>query len=121
MTYEYKVGLIMDEGEFVLGSLRKGLVDIPTSFSLLANRPNPMNGETEILYALSSDAETSLKIFDVTGSLVKTLVNSNIEAGYHSAIWKGINEAGTKVANGVYFYRLTAGDFTQSRKLVVLR
>ncbi|MCH7761366.1 T9SS type A sorting domain-containing protein [candidate division TA06 bacterium] len=121
-NYEYKIGLVMANGKEILsGSLRKQMRGTPNSFQLLANSPNPLNGSTEIRYALSSDAETSLKIYDVSGSLVKTLVNSTVDAGYHSAVWDATNKAGQKVANGVYFYRLTVGDFAQSRKMVVLR
>ena len=122
ITYQYKLGLVMEDGnELTLGPLSMGKKALPTSYSLLGNRPNPMNGETEIRFAIPSDSRVSLKVYDVKGSLVKTIVDETIEAGYHSAIWNGMSESGQSVSNGIYFYRLTAGDFKESRKMVVLR
>jgi hypothetical protein len=121
VTYEYKFGIILPDGEEATFPLTVGPNVRPTSATLLANVPNPMNTETVIRYGLPADADVSLKVYDLTGSLVKTLVNGSVDAGYYSALWNGTNEAGQTVANGVYFYRLTAGDFSQSRKMVVLR
>ncbi|TET45302.1 T9SS type A sorting domain-containing protein [candidate division TA06 bacterium] len=121
-TYAYKFGVIDENGkETVFGPMTAAITRRPTSVSLMPGVPNPMNSETVIRYTITNESEVSLKVYDVTGSVVKTLVNESVPAGYHSAVWNGTNDAGNKVASGVYFYRLTAGDFNQSRKLVVLR
>jgi hypothetical protein len=122
MAYQYKFGIILPSGrEAVFGPMMVRPTRGPAYASLLTGAPNPLRTETAIRYAIAADAEVSLKIYDVTGALVKILVNESVEAGYHSVLWDGTNETGNTVANGVYFYRLTAGDFNQSRKLVVLR
>lgn len=121
-TYAYKFGIIDETGkETVVGPMTATITRRPTSVSLMPGVPNPMSSEATIRYTLSKSADVTLKVYDVTGSVVKTLVNESVEAGHHSVLWNGTNEAGNKVANGVYFYRLTSGDFNQSRKLVVLR
>lgn len=121
-TYQYKFGVILGSGEeMVFGPMTAALTRRPAYASLMPSQPNPVNTETVIRYALANDAEVSLKIYDVSGSLVKTLVNEPTVAGYHSVVWDATDEASEKVANGVYFYRLTAGDFTKSHKLVVLK
>ncbi len=121
-TYQYKFGVILESGEeVVFGPMTAALTRRPAHASLMPSQPNPVNTETVIRYALANDADVSLKIYDVSGSLVKTLVNEPTMAGYHSVVWNATNEANEKVANGVYFYRLTAGDFAKSHKLVVLK
>jgi len=121
-TYQYKFGIIADGQEVIFGPMTAVPIPrTPTLISLMPTAPNPMRTETTIKYTLPDNAEVSLKVYDVTGALVKTLVNESVEAGYHSLLWDGTNETGNEVANGVYFYRLTTGDFNQSRKLVVLR
>ena len=91
---------------------------------LLANYPNPFNPETWIPYQLSKPAEVTLHIYAVNGTLVRTLALGHQPAGmYHSksraAYWDGQNEQGEKIASGVYFYTLTAGDFTATRKMLI--
>jgi hypothetical protein len=121
-TYQYKFGIILESGEeMVFGPMTAALTRRPAHASLMPSQPNPVNTETVIRYAIADDADVSLKVYNVSGSLVKTLVNEPTVAGYHSVVWDATNEANEKVANGVYFYRLTAGDFTKSHKLVVLR
>jgi flagellar hook assembly protein FlgD len=60
-------------------------------------------------------------VYDVRGKLVRVLARGPMEAGAHSAVWDGLNERGDPVASGVYFYRLQAGSFTETKKLVLLR
>jgi hypothetical protein len=89
---------------------------LPTEFSLAQNYPNPFNPTTVIEFALPVASHTSLKIFDVTGRLVATLVDESLTAGVHTV---GFDAA--KLASGVYFYKLVAADFSQTRKMVVLK
>ena len=91
---------------------------------LLANFPNPFNPETWIPYQLAKDADVSLHIYAVNGTLVRTLILGHQPAGIYrsrsrSAYWDGRNEFGEPVASGVYFYTLTAGDFSATRKMLI--
>ena len=94
--------------------------------SLLQNYPNPFNPETWIPYELSEDSEVFIKIYTTTGHLVRTLSLGRKEAGYYttkerSAYWDGKNEYGEQVSSGVYFYSIKAGDYTSTRKMVILK
>jgi len=94
---------------------------LPRSYALGQNFPNPFNPETEIPYALPAAAQVTLEVFDTTGRRVRVLVDEHQEPGYRSAPWDGLNDARTPVASGVYFYRLQAGGFTETRKMVLLK
>ncbi len=96
----------------------------PKETALLHNYPNPFNPETWIPYDLAKDAEVSLHIYAVNGTLVRTLALGHQAAGRyqsrsHAAYWDGKNALGESVASGVYFYRLTAGDFSATRKMLI--
>ena len=96
----------------------------PKETALLANYPNPFNPETWIPYQLASPADVTLRIHAVDGSLVRTLSLGHKAVGTYqsrsrAAYWDGKNELGESVASGVYFYTLTAGDFTATRKMLI--
>ncbi len=84
--------------------------------------PNPFNPTTMISYRLSEPASVTLSIYDPAGKLVKTLVSGRAdEAGSHEVVWNGTNEAGRVAAAGVYFYRLDAGGYSESRRMVLVK
>ncbi len=96
----------------------------PENTALLANYPNPFNPETWIPYQLAESAEVTVHIYAASGVLVRTLVLGHQAAGVyqrrsHAVYWDGKNEVGEPVASGVYFYTLTAGDFTATRKMLI--
>ena len=96
----------------------------PKKTSLLPNYPNPFNPETWIPYQLAESADVTLRIYAVNGTIVRTLALGHQPIGiYHdksrAAYWDGKNALGESVASGVYFYTLTAGDFTATRKLLI--
>ncbi|MYF98685.1 T9SS type A sorting domain-containing protein, partial [Candidatus Poribacteria bacterium] len=96
----------------------------PVETALLANYPNPFNPETWIPYQLSEDADVMLHIYAIDGTLVRTLPLGHQAAGVYqnrsrAAYWDGRNAFGEKVASGVYFYTLTAGDFSATRKMLI--
>ena len=98
----------------------------PTQPMLLANYPNPFNPETWIPYQLATAAEVSVSIYAADGKLVRTLGLGHQEAGVYqsrsrAAYWDGRNEVGERVASGVYFYTLMAGDFQATRKMLILK
>ena len=102
------------------------LQEIPAETELLRNYPNPFNPETWIPYRLAEDAFVTLTIYDGNGQIVRTLdVGHQTSAVYESqskaVYWDGRNENGESVASGVYFYTLTAGDFSATRKMVILK
>ena len=97
---------------------------IPEKMALLPNYPNPFNPETWIPYHLAEAAEVTLTLYTVDGKVVRTLALGHQPAGFYrsrsrAAYWDGRNEVGERVASGVYFYTLTAGDFSATRKLVI--
>jgi hypothetical protein len=98
-----------------------GPVALPTAFALGQSYPNPMVGGATIKYALPRDVPVSFKVYNVSGQLVKTLVSGTEKAGYKQVSWDGKSNGGHKVGAGVYFYRFQAGDFTATKKLVVVR
>ena len=102
------------------------VVVIPVETRLHHNYPNPFNPETWIPYQLAKPADVKLHIYAVDGTLVRTLVLGHQAAGMyqsrsHAAYWDGKNEFGEKVASGVYFYTLTANDFSATRKMLILK
>ena len=100
------------------------LVLVPKETALLPNYPNPFNPETWIPYQLARDGDVTLHIYAVNGQLVRTLTLGHRPAGMYqnrsrAAYWDGRNAVGESVASGVYFYTLTAGDFTATRKMLI--
>jgi hypothetical protein len=94
---------------------------LPRVFALAQSRPNPSTGELVIHYQLPKASDVSIKVFNVSGQLVKTLVKGPQKAGYYAASWKGRDETGHAVRSGVYFYKMEAGEFKAIRKLVIVR
>ena len=94
---------------------------IPNKFSLSQNYPNPFNPETNIKYELPKAIKVRLTIYNIQGSRVATLVDKIRPAGFYSSQWDGKDDLGRKVASGVYIYRLKAGEFVQSKKLLLLK
>jgi uncharacterized delta-60 repeat protein len=93
----------------------------PTEFVLSQNYPNPFNPSTKIEFTLAGSDFVSLQIYDLLGRKMRTLVSEELTAGYKSVIWDGKNENGEAVASGVYFYRLKVGDFSEPKKMLLLK
>jgi len=89
--------------------------------SLAQNRPNPFNPSTVISFRLPSDQEVALKIFDLDGRLVTTLIRGELPAGTHQVTWRGRDGRGRAVASGTYFYMLDAGDFSQTKRMILVK
>jgi hypothetical protein len=102
------------------------ILELPANYALLQNHPNPLrasafNSLTTFRYALPERAEVVLEIYDMLGRHVKTLVHGVEEAGFKSVAWDGTDDLGRPASAGVYLYRVRAGDFTQTRKMVLLK
>ena len=95
--------------------------NLPAEFALQQNYPNPFNPSTTINYDLPEEGFVSLRIYDMLGKTVRTLVDDFQSAGMKSVRWEGKDELGHEVAAGIYIYRLEAEDFTQARKLVFVK
>jgi hypothetical protein len=98
-----------------------GLASSMKSFELYPNYPNPFNPTTTLRFRLPTPLHVKLEIFNVLGQRVRTLVDSRLPAGEHKVVWNARNDADRPLGSGVYFYRLTAGDFVKIRKLVLIR
>jgi len=88
---------------------------------LTQNYPNPFNPVTKIKYSIPENGNVSLVIYDLTGRKVVELVNDFQNAGNYEADWDGRNEFGQSVTSGMYFYSITMGNFTQTKKMLLLR
>jgi hypothetical protein len=89
---------------------------MPTQYTLAQNFPNPFNPTTTIQYGLPMSAFVSLRVFNTLGEQVADLVEGDRESGYHTVTFDASN-----LSSGVYFYRLQAGDFVQTRRLMILK
>lgn len=95
--------------------------ELPYRFELSQNYPNPFNPMTVIKYSVPSRSLVVVEVFDILGRKVKTLVNGTKPAGHHEVVWTGVNSAGETVASAVYLYRIKAGSFVESRKMLLLK
>ena len=106
-----------EAGWVLTGSFLEGdLSELPSEFALLSNYPNPFNASTVISYELPTDTHVKLEIYNLFGQKVATVVDGQQEAGYRSVNWEA-----SEAASGVYFYKLTAGDFTEVKRMTLLR
>jgi hypothetical protein len=119
-----------DGGDTVQTALDTLLIDpnstpeheIPLTFELYDNYPNPFNAQTTISFSLDRQAELTLNIYDITGKAVRTLANGNFGPGFHQASWEGKNNDGHLVSSGIYFYRLDiSGKGSVTRKMLLLK
>ncbi len=94
---------------------------VPVQYRLKQNYPNPFNSGTIIQYQLGKRTPVEMSIFDILGRKVRTLINEKQTTGSHSIHWNGLNDSEIQVASGVYFYRLEAGNFIDSKKLLIVR
>ena len=94
---------------------------VPTLTRLVGNVPNPFNPVTEIRFELSNRVPVSLEIYNVSGQRVRTLSSGSLPAGLHAVTWDGRDDGGTSVSSGVYFYRLHAGEFSESKRMTLIR
>ncbi len=112
---------VADNGEVLVGEPLAKTSPLPTAFELAQNYPNPFNPTTTIRYILSEAANVELVVINILGEQVKTLVNSAQAAGEHSVVWDGRNQSGSQVSSGIYFYKMTAGGATETRKMVMMK
>lgn len=126
MSYTYMLGdvsfanqLSLHENMAVAVTLNENAV-VPL-FELNANYPNPFNPSTTIPYTLSSGTSVNVSVYDIHGRLVRELVRDMKPAGHHEAVWDGKDNNGNDIQSGVYLSRITAGDHTASKKMLMIK
>src|SRR3989339_631261 len=105
----------------ISSSLTAKVREIPTEFALSQNYPNPFNPTTTIKFSVAQDAKVNLVVYDMLGQRVRTLVDGIQEAGFYTVRWDGSNDFGSKVASGIYIYRLQAGSFVSTMKMNLMK
>jgi hypothetical protein len=93
----------------------------PTQFELTQNYPNPFNPETKIQFQLPTTTHVRIEIYNIHGQKIRTLLDGQRTAGFHTLLWDGRIQNGESAASGMYFYHLVAGNFQQTRKMALLR
>ena len=94
---------------------------MPTEYAVHQNYPNPFNPVTKLQYAIPKNSLVTINIYDMLGRQVKTLVNQTQDAGYKSVIWDATNDYGKPVSAGMYLYQIQAGEYIQTKKMVLLK
>ena len=102
-------------------TLSNQIETVPNIFALNQNYPNPFNPSTNISYSISNGEHVSINIFDVNGGKVIELFNNYRSAGIYSIDWNGQNEKGVQVSAGVYLYSIEAGEYRQTKKMILLK
>ena len=132
--YKIKIECLTDETLFDISDTDFILMDttltvengnptslIPIDYTLFQNYPNPFNPVTTIRYDLPEQSQVTLMIYDILGREIRRLINSSQDAGHKSVIWDGTDEFGRNVGTGIYLYRIKAGDFSQTKKMLLLQ
>lgn len=117
-AYSYRLKQIDNDGQFSYSQVIKVENLRPSTFDLMQNYPNPFNPSTIISYQLPVKSLVRLELFAVTGEKIATLVNDEQEAGYYNYPLSIVNY---QLSSGVYIYRMTAGDFVSTKKLMLIK
>ena len=118
---DYDLKLVAGDIEYVATMTEEILNNIPSVYSLSQNYPNPFNPITKMNYALPKRSRVIISIYNVLGQEVTTLLNKEQDYGYHTVTWNGTDRIGKQVASGVYFARLTTKNFSQTKKMLMLK
>ncbi|MCZ6703875.1 MAG: alpha-amylase family glycosyl hydrolase, partial [Ignavibacteria bacterium] len=105
----------------ILSDVERVNDEIVENYQLKQNYPNPFNPSTTIKYSIVNPGNVSIKIYDLLGRVVKTLVNEFEENGNYQVTWSGENNFGRKVNSGIYFYRIEAGLFVETKKMILMK
>lgn len=97
------------------------LLQLPMETSLKENYPNPFNPETTISYYLHETSDVLISVYNLKGQAVRTLVSGCLPAGMHNVLWNGTDASGKKVSSGVYYYRMTTGKYSATRKMILMK
>ncbi len=103
------------------GNTLSETIIVPNDFQIAQNFPNPFNPSTVIKFGLPQSSFVTIKIYDMLGKEVRTLVNGERNSGFYNIQWNGDNDFGSKVSSGTYIYRIQAGSFIQTRKMILMK
>ena len=103
------------------GARLEALRALPTEYALSRNYPNPFNPDTQIPYQLPEAGEVSLVVYNTLGQRVRVLVRKREEAGFYRVVWDGKDARGRQVSSGIYLVRMEAGEFSEVRKMMLLK
>jgi hypothetical protein len=123
-TYSINGGVFKpgpDYGQLNINGVEEVENIIPDKFVVEQNYPNPFNPTTTIRYSLPVDGFVTVKIFDILGKNINTLLNKELKAGSYSTHWNGDNNFGSKVSSGIYFYQVRAGSNVVTKKMVMIK
>ncbi|MFH0990818.1 MAG: cytochrome c3 family protein [bacterium] len=128
-SYVYKIKAVDNAGNqsayTTSGAVLTGVSDleqgIPTEFALNQNYPNPFNPSTQISFALPKESQVKVTIYSINGNKIATLIDDHMTAGYKNVVWNGKDSRGNIVSSGVYLYRIEAGDFAASKKMMLMK
>jgi hypothetical protein len=105
------------EMEIIYGQPPALLLD----YILYQNYPNPFNPSTNVRFQIPESGEVTIKIYDILGREIRTLFNQEVQRGTYTAEWDGLSDDGTKMSSGTYFYRMVAGEFVQTKKMLLIK
>ena len=121
-TYSYRLKQIDFDGSFYYSKAVEAEVGFtPSEYSLNQNYPNPFNPNTSISFSVPSESFVTVKIYNMLGQEITTLFSGNSKAGIHSLNWNGKDSNGTNVSSGNYICKMTSGDFTETRKMNLIK
>jgi hypothetical protein len=115
----FSTDAMLNESQQSLGAVE--IAAVPTVFALAQNYPNPFNPSTTIKYQIATDANVTLDVYNLQGQKIRALVAKEQKAGYYSVVWDGRNEAGQTVSSGLYLYRVQAGSFVATHKMLLIK
>jgi photosystem II stability/assembly factor-like uncharacterized protein len=119
--FSYRIKQIDYNGNYQYYDAVTVSIDGGQTAELLQNSPNPFNPSTSIKFFIPYNSDVSLKIYDMLGREITTLINGATTAGYHIVYWNGRDNYGSQAASGIYLYRLTAGNFIETKKMILLK
>jgi hypothetical protein len=97
------------------------IIGVPLVTALRANYPNPFNPTTNIQFDIAVEGHVQIEVYNIRGQRVTTLVNEHLGIGSHSVVWDGTNRIGRNVSSGLYFYKMTTGEYTETRKMLLMK
>jgi hypothetical protein len=115
----FSMDALLNESVQPVGAVE--IAAVPTVFALAQNYPNPFNPSTTIKYQIATDANVTLDVYNLQGQKIRALVAKEQKAGYYSVVWDGRNEAGQTVSSGLYLYRVQAGSFVATHKMLLIK
>ena len=122
-TYIYRLKQIDFDGSFHYSNVIEINVNAPLEFSISQNYPNPFNPTTEIKYSIKENCLVTIKIYDLLGSEVATIINEEKPAGNYNVTFdaSNISKSNQSLSSGIYFYTISAGNFHQTKKMILLK